>query len=674
MRALALIAGLSIVFTLVTAATVLRHPATELYGPELVGRHHDPFTVIEQYAAGQVPPPYLQPATDLAGIWLAKNLSAVAPTRFPERRRIGSAVAAYNALILITFPLAAVLAYAHAKHLIGSAVGASVAALLFTLSPFHVAHASYHIHIAQIQWVPLFFLTLWRLLERPSVARAAAVAAALLLVGAASFYLGFVTGVIAPVAALSYFVLRYGQSQRAASLGWTAAALAAAATIAIASVWLAWPQVLSSRSVYAFPPDALDQHSARWWSYMLPPLAHPVLRDVSASIWKADGINLGLLEQQVSLGVAVGALALVPLLAYAPKSWRRQTATSSAGGRIAAAAPALAVTAGVALLCSLGPDITIGALNIPMPSRLLYEIAPMFRAYARFGVIVSLMVTTLAGAGVALLLERRSRTSTGIAVGLLALAAFEYVPALPMSRDVLPTSAHRSLADAASVRVLDCTTPTAGATAGVPWLMRPEVVFSSGPLADCGESDLGAKLAAFGFTHLLIRLDSAAASWIASGGVPDGVREFGRMRDASIFEVTATKPSLYVTELSGFYPREYSQRDSWRWMGPRGTLTVLNITHGPVTATLDVELEAFGAERRIEVSLDDAPVGTLRVGGKPEWHTIGPLTLPIGSHTIACVSDATLRPALTLEGSTDDRPLSMRLRRWRWQTSAVPSP
>jgi hypothetical protein len=163
-------------------------PTSALPALALVGREHDPFTVMAQWAARHVPPPYFQPATDGPGILLAD--------------RVGP-VLAYTLLTLVTIPLTAAIAYVHARHVIGPGLGAGVAALLFALAPFHVAHAAYHVHIAQVQWIPLFFLTLWRLVERPSALRAVAAAAALLLQAAASIYLGFFAAIAGGAAAVS---------------------------------------------------------------------------------------------------------------------------------------------------------------------------------------------------------------------------------------------------------------------------------------------------------------------------------------------------------------------------------------------------------------------------------------------------------------------------------------
>jgi len=95
-REVATISAVALLVTLVIAAPVLRAPSERLFGMEIVGRHHDPFTVMQQFAGAPVFLPYLQPATD----WVGQALARIMPP-----------FAAYNVLVLWTFPLAAVFAY-----------------------------------------------------------------------------------------------------------------------------------------------------------------------------------------------------------------------------------------------------------------------------------------------------------------------------------------------------------------------------------------------------------------------------------------------------------------------------------------------------------------------------------------------------------------------------------
>src|SRR5476649_1953358 len=139
---------------MVIAAPVLRAPSERVFGMEIVGRHHDPFTVMEQLGRPISVGVYSQPVTDVAGALLA---------------HISGVVAAYNWLVLLSFPLSAAAAYLLARYLTLSPAGATVAAMAYAFSPFHLAHAAYHPHIAQIQWMPLYLLALWRCLDDGSV-------------------------------------------------------------------------------------------------------------------------------------------------------------------------------------------------------------------------------------------------------------------------------------------------------------------------------------------------------------------------------------------------------------------------------------------------------------------------------------------------------------------------
>ncbi|MGI9076907.1 MAG: hypothetical protein ACR2G6_06185 [Gemmatimonadaceae bacterium] len=185
------VSAVAILLTVAMAAPVLRAPSDRVFGKEIVGRHHDPFTVMQQFGRPISLSIYSQPLTDLGGALIA---------------RLSGATAAYNWLVLLSFPLAAIAAYLLARHLELSHAGATVAAFAYAFSPFHVAQAAYHPHVAQTQWIPLYLLALWRCLDHASNARAAWLAAATLAVVLSNFYGGLIAAVITPVAFGAYYL------------------------------------------------------------------------------------------------------------------------------------------------------------------------------------------------------------------------------------------------------------------------------------------------------------------------------------------------------------------------------------------------------------------------------------------------------------------------------------
>ncbi|EKD88296.1 MAG: hypothetical protein ACD_34C00626G0003 [uncultured bacterium] len=74
-------------------------------------------------------------------------------------------IAGYNIAMLITFVLAGFFMYLWVRDLTSSKPAALLAGMLFAFSPYHIAHfVTGHLNLAGIQWFPLFFWGLTKLL------------------------------------------------------------------------------------------------------------------------------------------------------------------------------------------------------------------------------------------------------------------------------------------------------------------------------------------------------------------------------------------------------------------------------------------------------------------------------------------------------------------------------
>ena len=523
----AAVSALAAIVTVAIAAPVLRAPSERVFGMAIVGRHHDPFTVMSQFERPITLGVYSQPVTDITGALLA---------------RISGAVAAYNWLVLLSFPLSAAAAYLLARHLTLSPAGATVAAMAYAFSPFHLAHAAYHPHIAQTQWVPLYLLALWRCLDDASPVAVGFLGAATLAVTLSNFYAGLIAAVITPVAVAAYWlVTRRADTQSMRRLGITVGSLLLIAASGMAYASYAASAVVANRAAFAFPRADLFRYSAKWWSYLVPPVEHPLVGVTAHRFWTAVGVHEGLLEQQVSLGWGIVALGLIAAFRWVvPGSHGSNVRQPPSFARV----PVLVIVAVAALVCSLSPERIIGAFTFVRPSALLYNVVPMFRSYARFGVVVQLMAALLAGIGGDYLRRAGTRRAQIVCLALVALAAGEYAVApSALWRDVLPTTAHRWVVQQVDrVRVLDCT-PLNQESESVQWLTGYRVTLLGGSISDCTDANLSQKLAANGFTHLLVRRDSADGQWFAEHAVPDGLRVAARFDDGLVFAVTAHTPA-----------------------------------------------------------------------------------------------------------------------------------
>jgi hypothetical protein len=372
--------------------------------------------------------------------------------------------------------------------------------------------------------------------------RAAAVgvlAVSIVGVTLSNFYGGLIAAVITPAAVAAYwFFTARGTPRSGRRLAITAGSLTVFAAGGLGYASYAAHAVVVAPAGFAAARNDLFRYSAKWWSYLVPPVEHPLLGGFAGRVWNAAGVTDGLLEQQVSLGSGIVALGVVALVAWLIRD--RQPASLPT-------VPVLATVAVVALVCSLSPERTIGRFTFVRPSAFLYSVAPMFRAYARFGVVVQLMAALLAGIGAERLWRAGPPRARIACVALLAIAAAEYAVWPPaLWRDVLPTQAHRwVVGQPGGLHVLDCA-PLTPQSRSVAWLTGNRIALRGAWLDDCSEPNVIDKLSAAGYTHLLVRRDSAEGRRFASRPTPAGLQVAAQFGDGEVFAVTARAPLVYT--------------------------------------------------------------------------------------------------------------------------------
>ncbi len=108
------------------------------------------------------------------------------------------------------------------------------------------------------------------------------------------------------------------------------------------------------------------------------------------------------------------------------------------------------------------------------------------------------------------------------------------------------------------MRALDCTALNRKSQS-IQWLTGYRVLLAAGSPSDCTEPNFSQKLAATGYTHLLVRRDTAEGRWFAThasdGG---GFRVAANLEDGQVLAVTATPPPIYTATMPGFFRREHN--------------------------------------------------------------------------------------------------------------------
>jgi hypothetical protein len=278
---------------------------------------------------------------------------------------------AYDALVVLSYVLAATALYRLARRLGASPAGALLGALVFAFFPARSARALGHLNLLGTGWIPLALEGLV-VACRPPARLGAAVGAGLAL--AALAYTDWYLALLGAVAAVSFGVFELARSRdRRRAL----AAIGLAAAVALAAV------LPYAARVARDARGAAVAHEARWCSVALTSLVVPArILELSRATWPLTDRN----HQNPSEGAAY--LGFAPLLLTLGVALRRR----APGAReldfaLAAGAAALVV--------SLGPQPRVfdGLLDVRLPYAFLESAFPVLRSGGcvnRFVLLVSL--------------------------------------------------------------------------------------------------------------------------------------------------------------------------------------------------------------------------------------------------------------------------------------------
>lgn len=298
-----------------------------------------------------------------------------------------SPVIANNVTVAFTFSLAGAGGYLLVKHLTGDAAGGAAAGLCFALSGFFFAHIAHQAITDSAAWMPWILYGFERLRQRITLWRVA--------VGGGSIALAMLAGHFQMVGIAMAVLLGYGalvlafdrgdgrddRKRTALGLG-----LMVAVGFGLSAVqWMTTAAVLGSTQRAKLPFAVATSYSLR--PSHLPLLGFPFLFGGSSFMAPYTSPYRGLWNL-TELSGYVGMAAFV-LASIGATVFRRDRRIGAFG-----------TLAFVALLASMGGSTPLGRVIYHLP---LYG---QFRSWARFVVVVDLVVAILAGYGVAAL--RRS--------------------------------------------------------------------------------------------------------------------------------------------------------------------------------------------------------------------------------------------------------------------------
>ena len=636
------------------------------------------------------------------------------------------AVPAYNILILSSFPLAGLTMYLLADYLLRNRWAAGFAGLIFAFAPFHFGMAMNYAALGSVQFVPLYFLFLARALfeRRPRDLVGAILAFGLMAIGSYyyAYYALWITAAVVAVYAVRRRRLLAGALRQARDRVRTARGAAAAAAVGLATVvvvaFLAWKPLqlfLENRESLSRPVSEAVRYSARLYLWFIPGLDHPVFGERVRDIYAGRLYDAPYNEQAMYLGWIPLLLAVVAVVVAV-----RARRTLSAGLRRLRVAVGFALVVGLSgAVVAAGPYLPLGPdhyrlwaqegadPSIPLPGRLMFELAPSFRFFSRAQVFVILGLAIAAAAGL-LWLHRRLGRRRGLAAALSVLVvagvAFEYANRPPArvvqtgptpavyewlaARPGQPTVAEYPMAGPAAPRTFYYQfwhREHASRTVNVP--SSPESAAFAQSVADITDPSTTSRLAEVGVDYVVVHTDLPPATYPPyQPALPDDslpadllvgyprLERVAELDGAEVYRVLdRAQPSERVAGAvavgAGFNPPEASAAGPFRWMGDAGEATFTGLAPAGTPAVLEGVAASFAEPRTLTVLAGGRPVGRARIGVDRTDFRI-PIRLAGGAQTLELRASPPARTPAEVLGVPDPRPLSLSV--YRLEVVAAP--
>lgn len=333
-------------------------------------------------------------------------------------------VTAVNLFIILSFPLTAYATYLFLMYLLKNNLSAFVGGLIFGFCPGALmqvigGHFAYAFNV----FLPLFLLALYYHRDHRTVLSSFAVGFAYALICLNTLYFGYFALFIAFLIIVFDFSTLQDVTVRRFISGYVFAAFCGVILIIPFQYHVIHHQLTTSHYDLAKAGNIrnfsdLTTFSARPLEYLLPSINHPMLGRFLLNFSRDHLHGSNIFEQTLYLGVIpmtlcmTGFFLLIKMRDSA--SWHRYYYFFTLG--------ALWM-----LFLSMPPFISLGSLKLPTVSYLMYKIAPMFRVYARFGILANFFMACAAAVVLSELAQRMSKVRYYLLLSaLLLVLVFEY--------------------------------------------------------------------------------------------------------------------------------------------------------------------------------------------------------------------------------------------------------
>lgn len=332
-------------------------------------------------------------------------------------------VTAYNIFILSAFTATAFSTYLFLRSMLQQELPAFFGGLIFGFCPAAVIHAvAGHLVFSLNALIPLLMWALFYNKLCRNLRSSAQVGAVYALLALASLYWGY----FAIYFVVFFFAYDYSSSKSVRGLLFrnylSCAAVAAILVLPFEYQWLLTLLPANRGALveagYNRALVELVTLSARPWEYVMPSIDHPVLGRLVEGWSRAHLHGSNIFEQTLYLGVIPLSSFLVGIMI----AWKKMFRFEQKGLFVFFSFGAL-----IMALLSVPPYIPIAGFKIPTLSYFAHAVAPMFRAYCRFGIWVNFFVACAAAVVLAHAYKNmRKAAYYALCVAVFSILAFEY--------------------------------------------------------------------------------------------------------------------------------------------------------------------------------------------------------------------------------------------------------
>lgn len=335
-------------------------------------------------------------------------------------------VVAFNLLTLLGFVSSALAMYLLIFYLIKDREIAFLAGLIYGFAPYHFWQGFVHFNLGLTYTLPVYVLALLNFDRWRDLKSSLLLAVIFGFTAFTSFYYGFFVLILSVGYFLGQIVVSLIRRKQYFSKAFFKSGLLTVAimTLLLLPLWLLFNrQQGGTQRIPVRPLNDLLSLSARPWDLVLPAPNHPFWGQWASDLLKTirgfsndfKTVSAFLPERVLYVGITV---LLTTLIGVGAILWKK---------RFRAWLLVLGVTLFVMVLFAAPPYIVVGGQMVKLPTFWLYPQLPMFRVYARLGILVLLVLVLLMSLGLKVLLEKK-RGKNWILVIIGTLVFIEFLP------------------------------------------------------------------------------------------------------------------------------------------------------------------------------------------------------------------------------------------------------